>query len=136
MVKPLFKETFMLKKLLFVALAFSLTNCLVLNPVGATLDREKGSEAASRITDAAIQTDLVRSVIISGSLSISILSLVAADVAKIESDKYYIKSDVDQCINDIQGFKGVALGSLVANIISCQDLKTDGYLTGDPFPSF
>ncbi|PJZ44155.1 TIGR04452 family lipoprotein [Leptospira brenneri] len=126
----------MLKKLLFVALAFSLTNCLVLNPVGATLDREKGSEAASRITDAAIKTDLVNSVVLVGRPIVSLYSLVAADIAKIESDKYYIKSDVDQCVTDIQGFKGFLLGSLVTNIISCQDLKTDGYITGDPFPTF
>lgn len=136
LVKPLSKETFMLKKLLFVALAFSLTNCLILNPAGATIDREKGSEAASRITDAAIQTDLVRYVALTGRPDISLLSLVAADIAKIESQKYYIKADVDQCITDIQGFKGIVLGPAVTTIISCQDLKSDGYLTGDPFPSF
>ncbi|MBM9547470.1 TIGR04452 family lipoprotein [Leptospira sp. 201903074] len=126
----------MLKKLLFVALAFSLTNCLILNPAGATIDREKGSVAASRITDAAIQTDLVRSIILIGRADISILSLVAPDIANIQSEKYYVKADIDQCITDIQGFKGVVLGPTIANIISCQDLKTDGYITGDPFPSF
>ncbi|MCG6146224.1 TIGR04452 family lipoprotein [Leptospira bandrabouensis] len=126
----------MLKKILFVALAFSLTNCLVLNPVGATIDREKGTEVASKITDAAIQTDLINSTILVGRPFISIYSLVAADIAKIESDKYYIKADVDQCISDIKGFKGFVFGSAIANILSCQDLKTDGYLTGEPFPSF
>lgn len=126
----------MLKKMILGALAFSLTNCLVLNPLGANLDREKGSVAAGRITDAAIQTDLINSTILAGRASISILSLLAADIAKIESEKYYVKSDVDQCVEDITGFKGFVLGSLITNIISCQDLKTDGYVTGDPFPSF
>ncbi|TGK54451.1 TIGR04452 family lipoprotein [Leptospira kanakyensis] len=125
----------MLKKILFVALAISLTNCVILNPLGATIDREKGSEAASRITDAAIQADLVRAIVLVGRPDITLLSLVAADIAKIESDKYYVKSDVDQCVSDIQGFKGVVLGPTVANIISCQDLKTDGYISGDPLPS-
>ncbi|TGM77837.1 TIGR04452 family lipoprotein [Leptospira bouyouniensis] len=126
----------MLKKMILGALAFSLTNCLVLNPLGANLDREKGSVAAGRITDAAIQTDLINSTVLSGRATISILSLLAADIAKIESEKYYVKSDVDQCVEDITGFKGFVLGSLITNIISCQDLKTDGYVTGDPFPSF
>ncbi|TGM06583.1 TIGR04452 family lipoprotein [Leptospira jelokensis] len=126
----------MLKKIVFLLLAISLTNCLVLNPAGASLDREKGSEAASRITDAAIRADLVRSVTLVGSPVISIFAIVAPDIAKIESDKYYIKSDVDQCVSDIAGFQGYVLGSLVANIISCQDISSDGYITGEPFPSF
>lgn len=136
LVKPLSKETFMLKKLLFVALAFSLTNCLILNPAGATIDREKGSVVASRITDAAIQTDLINSTVLAGRPSVSILSLLAGDLANIDSAKYYVKADVDQCVSEIQGFKGFLLGATITNIISCQDLKTDGYITGDPFPSF
>ncbi|MBL0953966.1 MULTISPECIES: TIGR04452 family lipoprotein [Leptospira] len=126
----------MLKKLLLGAIALSFTNCLVLNPLGATIDREKGSVAAGRITDAAIQTDLVNSTLLAGRPAISLITLLASDIAKIESDKYYVKADVDQCIDDITGFKGFVLGSLITNIISCQDLKTDGYITGDPFPSF
>ncbi|PJZ36243.1 lipoprotein [Leptospira levettii] len=126
----------MLKKLLLGAIALSFTNCLVLNPLGATIDREKGSVVAGRITDAAIQTDLVNSTLLAGRPAISLITLLASDIAKIESEKYYIKADVDQCINDITGFKGFVLGSLITNIISCQDLKTDGYVTGDPFPSF
>ncbi|TGL62483.1 TIGR04452 family lipoprotein [Leptospira jelokensis] len=126
----------MLKKIVFLLLAISLTNCLVLNPAGASLDREKGSEAASRITDAAIQTDLINSVVLTGRGNISIFSLVAPEIAKIESDKYYIKSDVDACVNEIKGFKGYLLGSLITNIISCQDISSDGYITGEPFPSF
>ncbi|GBF44209.1 hypothetical protein LPTSP2_35120 [Leptospira ellinghausenii] len=125
----------MLKKLLLGAIALSLTNCLVLNPLGATIDREKGSVAAGRITDAAIQTDLVNSTLLAGRASISILSLLAGDIANIESDKYYVKADVDKCVDEITGFKGFVLGSLITNIISCQDLKSDGYVTGDPFPS-
>ncbi|XDD44589.1 TIGR04452 family lipoprotein [Leptospira sp. WS60.C2] len=125
----------MLKKLILSALALSLTNCLILNPLGATIDREKGSEAAGRITDAAIQTDLINSTLLSGRASISILSLIAGDIAKIESEKYYIKADVDKCVEDIRGFKGFLVGSLITNIISCQDINSDGYLIGEPFPS-
>ncbi|XDD48485.1 TIGR04452 family lipoprotein [Leptospira sp. WS39.C2] len=126
----------MLKKLLLGAIALSLTNCLVLNPLGANLDREKGSVAAGRITDAAIQTDLINSTLLAGRASVSILSLLAGDIANIESDKYYIKSDVDKCVDEITGFKGFVFGSLISNIISCQDIQSDGYITGEPFPSF
>ncbi|MDF3819939.1 TIGR04452 family lipoprotein [Leptospira sp. 96542] len=124
----------MLKKILFVLLVLNFANCLILNPVGLTADREKGSEAASRITNAAIQVDLIRSTVYSSSPLL--LSVLAADIAKIETDKYYIKTDVDQCVSDINGFQGLVLGSPVTVIISCQDLQTDGYLTGEPFPSF
>lgn len=125
----------MLKKFLFLALAISLTNCLVLNPAGASLDREKGSVAAGRITDAAIVADIVNRAIGLGS-GLSIVTLLASDIAKIESDKYYIKSDVDACVNDINGLKGYALGSLIPNILSCQNISSDGFITGEPFPSF
>lgn len=108
---------------------------MILNPVGLTYERERGSEVASRITDAAIQTDLINSLVLINSPRISVFSVVAADIARIETDKFYIKDDVDQCVSDIQGFKGFVLGSLITNIISCNDLKTDGYLLGDPFPS-
>ncbi|MCW7473184.1 TIGR04452 family lipoprotein [Leptospira levettii] len=124
----------MLKKILLGAIALSLTNCLVLNPLGASLDREKGSVAAGRITDAALQADIVNRAIGLGS-GISIVTFLASDIAKIESDKYYIKSDVDACVNDINGLKGYALGSLIPNIISCQNINSDGYLIGEPFPS-
>ncbi|MCW7467399.1 TIGR04452 family lipoprotein [Leptospira levettii] len=124
----------MLKKILLGAIALSLTNCLVLNPLGASLDREKGSVAAGRITDAALQADIVNRTIGLGN-GISIITFLASDIAKIESDKYYIKSDVDACVNDINGLKGYALGSLIPNIISCQNINSDGYLIGEPFPS-
>lgn len=124
----------MLKKVVLSILAFSLTNCLILNPLGATLDREKGSEAAGRITDAAITADIVNRALGLGN-GLSILSFLASDIAKIESEKYYIKSDVDACVNDINGLKGYALGSVIPNILSCQDINSDGYLIGEPFPS-
>lgn len=125
----------MIKKFLFITLAICASNCMILNPVGLTYERERGSEVASRITDAAIQTDLINSLVLINSPRISVFSVVAADIARIETDKFYIKDDVDQCVSDIQGFKGFVLGSLITNIISCNDLKTDGYLLGDPFPS-
>lgn len=128
----------MIKKIFFLTLVIWFANCTILNPIGLTYERERGSEVAGRITDAAIQADLVNSLVSTGGrfAGVSIFSIVAADIAKIESDKYYIKDDVDQCINDIRGFKGFVLGSLVTNIISCNELKTDGYILGDPFPSF
>ncbi|ABZ95875.1 TIGR04452 family lipoprotein [Leptospira biflexa] len=125
----------MLKKMILGALAFSLTNCLVLNPLGANLDREKGSVAAGRITDAAIQADIVNGILLSGRGNLTLVTFLAADIAKIESEKYYVKSDIDQCVESINGIKGYALGALIPNLISCRDLKADGYLVGEPFPS-
>ena len=116
---------------------FVATNCLILNPLGLHSDREKGSEASGRIIDAAITTDIVNSVILSGGrgAGISILSLIADDIAGIEDDKYYVSSTVDECIDGIRGFTGFLLGSAIANVLSCGDLKTDGILLGDPLPS-
>ncbi|MCG9875092.1 MAG: TIGR04452 family lipoprotein [Leptospiraceae bacterium] len=111
-----------------------LNNCIILNPIGLNSGREKGSEAADRIVNAAILTDLINSTLFTRRTSFSILSLIADDVANIESDKYYIKSTVDECVDEITGFTGFLFGSFLANIISCNNLKTDGVLLGEPFP--
>ncbi len=118
-------------------MGIAFTGCAILNPIGLNSDREKGNEAASRIKLAAITTDLVNSFFITAgrSASISIFSLIADDIAKIEPAKYYVKSDVDNCVKEIQGFTGLLFGATITNIISCQNLKTDGLLLGDPLPS-
>ncbi|WP_411823585.1 TIGR04452 family lipoprotein [Leptospira sp. 'Mane'] len=123
-------------KCLVLLIGISITNCLILNPVGLNVDREKGSEAADRIRQAAITADLTNSLILSGgrTAGISILSLIADDIAGIDPAKYYVKSDVDSCVKEIKGLTGFVLGSAIANILSCQNLKKDGYLTGEPLP--
>jgi|JI10StandDraft_1071094.scaffolds.fasta_scaffold1000863_1 small lipoprotein (TIGR04452 family) len=120
-----------------ILIGIIISSCALLNPIGLNSDREKGSEAASRIKLAALTTDLVNSFVITGgrSASISIFSLIADDLAKIEPAKYYVKSDVNQCVKEIQGMTGFLLGATLTNLISCQNLKKDGILLGDPLPS-
>ncbi|TGL57162.1 TIGR04452 family lipoprotein [Leptospira ognonensis] len=127
----------MLKSLFIILIGISLSGCAILNPVGLNADREKGSEAATRIRSAAITTDLANSLVLTGgrSASVSILSLIADDLANIDPSKYYVKSDVDGCVKDIRGLTGFLLGATLTNLISCQDLKKDGILLGDPLPS-
>ncbi|BDA77760.1 hypothetical protein LPTSP3_g06900 [Leptospira kobayashii] len=130
------KVTKMKIKCLILFVVISMSNCVLLNPVGLNIDREKGSEAASRIREAAITIDLVNTLAATGgrAAGISILSLIADDIAGIDAAKYYVRSDVDSCVKDIKGLTGFVVGSTIANLISCRNLKTDGYLTGDPLP--
>ncbi len=123
--------------LTILLLGISLSGCAILNPVGLSLDREKGSDVASRIKDAAITTDIANSLVITGGrgITVTIFSLVADDLANIDPAKYYIKSDVDNCVNDIRGLTGLLIGATLTNLISCDKLKSDGILLGDPLPS-
>lgn len=109
-------------------------NCIILNPIGLNSGREKGSEAADRIVNAAILTDLINSTVFTRRANVSILSLIADDIANIDPDKYYIKSTVDECVSEISGSSGFLIGSFLTNIFYCNDLKTDGVLLGEPFP--
>jgi small lipoprotein (TIGR04452 family) len=111
-----------------------LSNCIILNPIGLNSGREKGSEAADRIVNAAILSDLINSSLLVGRAQISILSLIADDVASVDPSKYYIKSTVDECVDEITGFRGFLFGSFIANILSCGNLETDGVILGDPLP--
>ena len=62
-------------------------------------------------------------------------------MADIDEAKYYKKTEVDKCVEDI-GSLGTVLkyslgapGFVLTPILSCEGLKTDGILLGDPFPS-
>jgi small lipoprotein (TIGR04452 family) len=127
----------MYKYLFVILLGISLSGCVILNPLGLNVDREKGSEAASRIREAAITTDIANSLLITGGrgVAVTIFSLIADDLANIDPSKYYVKSDVDSCVKDIRGLTGLLIGATLTNLISCDKLKTDGILLGDPLPS-
>ncbi|EPG75253.1 hypothetical protein LEP1GSC058_2137 [Leptospira fainei serovar Hurstbridge str. BUT 6] len=111
---------------IFLLIAFA--NCAVLDPVGLTYDRIKGDKAASKITDAAITTDLVNSAILNGRASVSILTILASDIAGIDPTKYYKESVVNQCVTDIKGVKGYLIGSTLTVISSCKGITADGLI--------
>jgi small lipoprotein (TIGR04452 family) len=128
-----------MKKILTLVIAVVVfSNCLLLNPLGLNVGREKGSEVADRMVTAAITADLTSSALVSSLIRtnvvfISIFSLIADDIAGIEEDKYYIKSDVDACVSDIEK-QGIILNTAIPVLLSCKDMKTDGYLLGSPLP--
>jgi len=125
-------KKFLILGILLFTIIFN--NCIILNPIGLNSGREKGSEAADRIVNAAILTDLINSTVFTRRANVSILSLIADDIANIDPDKYYIKSTVDECVSEISGASGFLIGSFLTNIFYCNDLKTDGVLLGEPFP--
>lgn len=124
-----------MKKILVVLLCVSvLSQCAILDPLGLTTDRLKGSEAASQIKSAAITQDLLISVAFTGRASVSIFSFLADTIAGIDSSKYYLKSDVNDCISKIKGFEGFLVGTLITIAASCKLNPADGYITGKPLP--
>jgi len=111
------------KFILLISLVVS--NCIALDTLGLSYDRIKGDEVAAKLADAAIMTDLVNSTILIGQPQISITAIFSSVIAGIDVKKYYKKSEVDDCINDIRGFKGFLLGSTITVATSCK-LSPDG----------
>ncbi|TGL59497.1 TIGR04452 family lipoprotein [Leptospira sarikeiensis] len=121
----------MSKKILFqtslLCSAF-FANCVILNPIGLTVDRIKGSEAASRISDAAITAEILNHTLRGvPTTAIPIGVLLAPMVAGINSDSYYKKSDVENCVDNLIGFKAFATGVTFTLATSCK-LDADGSL--------
>lgn len=124
----------MKKTLSIILVLFVLGQCVILDPLGLTNDRIKGSEAASQIRSAAITQDLLLGIVLIGRPIISVWSIVADKLAGIDSGAYYLKSDVNKCVSDIKGFKGFVIGSTLTVLTSCKLDKPDGILLGDPLP--
>ncbi|TGL59496.1 TIGR04452 family lipoprotein [Leptospira sarikeiensis] len=120
------KSTFY-KTIFIFLVSLIVTNCAILDPIGLTYDRTKGSEASSRIQDAAITTDIINSSLFYGYTFISLGSLLGPTISGIESDKYYKKSEVDACVNDIKGMKGFLIGATFTILSSCK-LEADGLI--------
>jgi small lipoprotein (TIGR04452 family) len=127
----------------FLLVLTIVSNCMILNPLGLTLNREKGSDAKDRITTAAITADVVNTTILSSIISrgqstftgVFILSLIAGDLSSIDNDKYYMKSDVDDCVNDIENIVFWLVLAPLTPLVSCRNIKeADGLILGNPFP--
>ncbi|PJZ68382.1 hypothetical protein CH373_05870 [Leptospira perolatii] len=122
-----------MKKLLsifFFVMGASLSNCVALDVTGLS-GSIKGTEAAQRINDAALKTDII-SFAVMGQSDFFISSLFTAEAAKIEPDKYYKKADVDECIENIKTINvkvivllGVPLTPFQTALFTCS-LKPNG----------
>ncbi|MCR1795616.1 TIGR04452 family lipoprotein [Leptospira sp. id769339] len=75
-----------------------------MDTLGLSYDRIKGDEVAAKLADAAIMTDLVNSTILIGQPQISITAIFSSVIAGIDVKKYYKKSEVDDCINDLSNY--------------------------------
>ncbi|MCC5815051.1 MAG: TIGR04452 family lipoprotein [Leptospira sp.] len=77
---------------------------------------------------------------------LNVLSLIAADLASVDDGKFYLKKSVDECVEEIETFGLLTVGSITAGSftaindlrlltpsISC-DLEEDGMILGDPLP--
>ncbi|EQA51712.1 lipoprotein [Leptospira kmetyi] len=122
-------------KILIVFLLLQVYNCLIFDTLGVTPGRIKGSEASNNIRDAAIVTDLINSTILTGRSSVSILSLLADQLAGIKSDGTYVKSEVDDCVAEIKGLSGYLIGSALTIVLQSKcSLKADKVFLDSPFP--
>ncbi|PJZ58715.1 TIGR04452 family lipoprotein [Leptospira barantonii] len=122
-------------KILLVFLLLQVYNCLIFDTLGVAPGRIKGSEAANNVRDAAIVTDLINSTILSGRSSVSILSLLADQLAGIKSDGSYVKSEVDDCVAEIKGLSGYLIGSALTIVLQSKcSLKADKVFLDSPFP--
>ncbi|TGK06762.1 TIGR04452 family lipoprotein [Leptospira semungkisensis] len=112
--------------------ALALGNCAVLDPIGISSNRVKGSAARKQIKDAVTQTD-TSILSFSGAPSsvaaqVALLdSTIAASLAKVDDGKYYKKDDVDGCVKEINTVGFLFLGALNTVVLDSKcDLKADG----------
>lgn len=102
-----------MKKIIALLLPLTLTfNCILFDKIGFSYpDTVDGSEAKSIILTSAV----IGSAAGGGP---SILSILAPQLAKIEEDKYYTKSDVDDCANSalIINIVTIDLGGFTCNL--------------------
>ncbi len=124
----------MKNKIYFLSLAFwlALSHCVALNMAGVS-DSYKGTEAKKKIKDAAFGADIWAYGLIYGEKNATGLAVVDGafvDIySKINDAKYYPKSDVDKCADDVYNF-GILLiadGSTTTLISkNCTGLKANG----------
>ncbi|TGK02896.1 TIGR04452 family lipoprotein [Leptospira langatensis] len=101
-----------MKKIITLLLPLTLMfNCVLFDKIGLSYpDTVSGTEAKNII--------LTSAVIGSATTGFSVLSVLAPQLAKVENDKYYNKSDVDDCANNALIFNllTVDLGGYSCNL--------------------
>ena len=95
-----------------IIIFFHLSNCILINQTSTSVDRIKGKDAGAMIINAAVTTDFINTIVLYGKPYISVTSLLADIITGINSDDYYIKSEVKNCVNAINGISGFLIGSL------------------------
>ncbi|WP_279305857.1 TIGR04452 family lipoprotein [Leptospira perolatii] len=116
-----------MKKILtifFFVLGASVANCAAFDAAGVS-GSMKGTEAAQKINDAALQTDILYFAATTGQPNFFISSLYTAEAAKVEPDKYYKKTDVDKCISNIKTIGLMVLTPNATALFTCS-LKPNG----------
>lgn len=125
----------MKKIILGILLSTMISSCAILNPIGLTSGRISGSEAADKIINAAILQDLINSSAIYGRVYISIFSLIADSLAGINPTGYYLESEVDDCVSEINGATGFLFGSTLTILIQSKcSLEEDKSIMDSPLP--
>ncbi len=130
--------------ILFTGIANS---CFLMNPAGASFNREPGDSAIRRIEEAAILSDAKRILALSvtsasgspGQIPVTGLYLyykyLIPVLSSIDKRKYYLKSEVDSCIDAVAS-QGLILGTELAVFGECRLEPADGILLGDPLEPF
>ncbi|ASV10622.1 TIGR04452 family lipoprotein [Leptospira santarosai] len=97
----LFKKTLFLLQILLIVF---ILNCNLMNESGLSNDRIKGSEVKQKIDDASQTLIIVLASYDKSILTASnfLLNMSASKVAGIDSNAYYDKKSVDNCLEAIQ----------------------------------
>lgn len=112
------------------------SSCLLLDPIGLTYpNRIKGSQASDKIINAAIIADIVNANINSVAGNGLILSILADRIAGINSSGYYVESEVEDCVDTINGVMGYVIGSTFTILLQSKcNLTEDKSIMDSPFP--
>ncbi|MCH1911837.1 TIGR04452 family lipoprotein [Leptospira noguchii] len=96
-----FKKVLFLLQILFIVFFL---NCNLMNEAGLVNDRIKGSEVKQKIDDASQSLIVILAAYDKSILTASnfLLNMSASKVAGIDSDAYYDKKSLDNCLEAIQ----------------------------------
>ncbi|UZN08748.1 TIGR04452 family lipoprotein [Leptospira santarosai] len=108
--------------LLQILLTIFFLNCNMMNEVGLANDRVKGSEVKQKIDDASQSLIVILAAYDKNILTASnfLLNMSASKVAGIDSNAYYDKKSLDNCIEAIQTWGYAIRSPGFMALIECQ----------------
>lgn len=127
--------------IILITALYSLSNCIALDTAGFAY---KGSEAKKIIEDAAFEGDLVYGIFqinggqnvavdVSPAIAYAITDKILVEItSKIEDSKYYSKTDVTNCADDIRNYAYLLISNaFYTTFLSghCANLKSHGLIT-------